>query len=110
GVRLAHLAVRPGCRRALDLGTGCGFLAFLASSHSDHVDATDVNPRAVNLARFGALLNGVANLTCVQGDLFSPVEGRQFDLITMNPPFVISPSSGRMWRDSGMRGDRFCRK
>jgi hypothetical protein len=28
----------------------------------------------------------------------------------MNPPFVIAPTSGRMWRDSGMRGDEFCRK
>ena len=38
GLRLSHLAVRPRCRQALDLGTGCGLLAFQMASHSDRVE------------------------------------------------------------------------
>jgi hypothetical protein len=110
GLRLAHVAVRRPGQLTLDLGTGCGLLAFLAAEHSQHVWATDFNARAVTMAQFGAQLNGVANVTCLQGDLFQPVLGKQFDLILTNPPFVISPSADRLWRDSGMRGDHFCRK
>src|SRR5262249_31063901 len=61
--RLGHLTVRRPGRRALDLGTGCGYMAFLAARHHDEVVATDCNPRALNLAAFGAQLNGVTNVT-----------------------------------------------
>jgi hypothetical protein len=109
-LRLAHITVRRPARRALDLGTGCGFVAFLAAAHSERVVATDCNPRALNLAAFGAQLSGIANVEFRQGDLFEPVRGETFDLVTMNPPFVISPGEGVVWRDSGMRGDHFCRR
>lgn len=81
---------RPG-RLGLDLGTGSGFEAFLAAQHMDHVIATDLNPRAVEIASFNTGLNGLVNVECVEGDMFEPVAGRKFDLIVSNPPFIISP-------------------
>ena len=33
-----------------------------------------------------------------------------FDLIVSNPPFVISPESRYIYRDSGMAGDEVCRR
>jgi hypothetical protein len=107
---LAHLALWPTGGQALDVGTGCGLLAYLAAPHSDRVVATDCNPRALNLAQFGAQLNGLANVEFREGDLFAPAGEQTFDLVVMNPPFVISPVKGPVWRDGGMRGDWFCRR
>jgi hypothetical protein len=106
---LASLTVRRTSRLTLDLGTGCGFQAFQAARHSDQVLATDRNPRAVSLAAFNARLNDLANVDCLQGDLFEPVQGRRFDLIVSNPPFVISPETHYIYRDSGMHGDEVSR-
>ncbi len=106
---LANLTIRRPSRRTLDLGTGCGFQALLASRHSDEVVAVDRNPRAVRLAEFNARLNGCAHIECLEGDLFEPVRGHSFDLVVTNPPFVISPESRYIYRDSGMRGDEISR-
>lgn len=102
-VKLANLTVRRHARTALDIG--CGVLALLAARHSDHVVATDTNPRALNLAAFNAAMNGVENVEWRQGSLFEPVEGCRFDLIVCNPPYVISPDSRFLFRDAGRRGD-----
>ncbi len=106
---LANLTVRRQSRSTLDLGSGCGFQAFLAARHSGDVVAVDRNPRARDFAVFNARLNGLDNLLCLEGDLFAPVEGMTFDLIVSNPPFVISPDTRYIYRDSGMAGDDICR-
>ncbi|MCP3874458.1 MAG: methyltransferase, partial [Desulfobacteraceae bacterium] len=46
-ITLSNLTIRKQSGRALDLGTGCGTLALMAASHSDHVTAADLNSRAV---------------------------------------------------------------
>jgi methylase of polypeptide subunit release factors len=108
---LADLVARRGAGAALDLCTGSGIQAVLLARHAERVVATDLNPRAVAYADFNVALNGLGSqIETRQGDLLEPVEGETFDLIVCNPPFVISPdeSSGYLFRDSGIRGDRFC--
>ncbi len=90
---------------ALDLGTGSGYLALLAAEHSRQVLATDLNPRAVALTRFNAMLNRLENVEAAQGSLFEPAGDLRFDLIASNPPFVVSPEDGLMYRDSGLQFD-----
>src|SRR5262249_33851605 len=107
---LAHTVVPVPARHVLDLGTGCGILALLASAQSERVDATDKNARAVAFAAFNARLNGIGNVVCPTGSLFEPVAGRRFDLIVSNPPYVISPRLRYLFADSGVRGDEFCRE
>jgi len=107
---LASLTVRRPVSRALDLGTGSGIQAILAAAHAERVVGADVNPRALRFARFNAIANGVSNLDLREGDLFEPVEGERFDLVVCNPPYLIAPSEGYAFRDSGVRGDRFCAK
>lgn len=107
---LANLTIRQQSKATLDLGTGCGIQGLMAARHSDRVIAVDRNPRAVAIANFNAKLNGIENLECREGDLFRPVEGMTFDLIISNPPFVISPESRYIYRDSGMAGDEICRR
>jgi hypothetical protein len=106
---LANATVRRPVRSTLDLGSGCGTLSLLAAAHSESVVALDRNPRAVEFARFNARLNGVENVEHLEGNLFEPVADREFDLIVTNPPFVISPESRYLFRDSGMKGDEICR-
>ena len=93
---LAQLTLRHDVATALDLGTGCGVQALHLAGHADRVVATDVNQRALDLARFNAELNEVADRVDVRnGSFFEPVAGERFDLISTNPPFVISPATGR---------------
>jgi len=106
---VAQLTIRRRCARALDIGCGSGFQAFLAAQHSDQVVAVDRNPRAVNLARFNAQLNGLSNVEVLEYD-FEPVRDQEFDLIVSNPPYVVSPENAFIFRDSGLPGDALCRK
>jgi hypothetical protein len=107
---LAQLTVRNPVGRALDLGTGCGVQALHLAQHAGEVVATDVNPRALTMARLTAALNGL-DIDVRDGSLFEPVAGETFDLIATNPPFVISPpgSERLVYRDSGMPGDSVVR-
>ena len=107
---LAQLTIREPAGRALDLGTGCGVQALHLAQHAGHVVATDVNPRALAMARLTAQLNGL-DIDVRDGSLFDPVAGETFDLIATNPPFVISPPGSEVlvYRDSGMPGDSVVR-
>jgi hypothetical protein len=105
---LSNLTVRRPVERALDIGTGCGALALLASRHAGEVVGTDTNPRALNIAAFNAAINGITNVEWRLGSLFDAVAGERFDLIVCNPPYVISPDSQFIFRDGGRRGDALC--
>ncbi len=103
--KLARCTTRRPFRTALDLCTGSGIQALLASAHSGHVLAVDINPRAARCTRFNAQASGTTNLEVVVGDLFGPVRGERFDLITANPPFVPSPVDTVKFRDGGRTGE-----
>ncbi len=103
---LADLTPRGHVRRALDLGTGLGLQAILLARHADRVVGTDVNPRALAYARANAALCEV-DLELRQGSMLDPVGDDEFDLIVSNPPYVLSPESALVFRDSGYPGDSF---
>jgi methylase of polypeptide subunit release factors len=105
----AMTTVRRQCGRALDVGTGSGILALLASRHCGEVYGVDPNPRAIAVARFNARLNEIENVHFREGKFLEPVAGLDFDLIVADPPFVISPPTDLLYLDGGMRGDEFCR-
>jgi len=102
---LAALTSRRPVDRTLDLGTGGGVQALLAAAHSRHVTATDVNERALAFARANAALNGIDGVEWVQGSWLEPVAGQRFDLIVVNPPYIISPDTSFLYRDGGQDGD-----
>ena len=107
---LAGLTIRPDTKRALDLGTGSGIQALLLAAHVKDVTATDINARALSFAELNADLNGRQNIRFMQGDLFAPVAGEEFDLIVSNPPFVISPDNNYIFRDAGRPLDTLTRE
>ncbi len=102
---LAALTPRRRAGRALDVGTGNGIHALLAAAHCDHVIATDVNPRALAFTAINAALNDLGNVETRLGSLYDPVAGEQFDLITCNAPYVVSPESRWQYRDGGLPAD-----
>lgn len=70
--------------RALDLGAGSGYVGIYLALKGWQVDAVDVSPRALTLAKRNAELNGVAP-RIYQSNLYSAVRG-QYDVIACNPP------------------------
>lgn len=75
-------AAAPG--RALDLGTGTGYVGLYLAQRGWQVDAVDISPRALQLARANAERNGVA-MNVYASNLFDQVQGA-FDVIACNPP------------------------
>lgn len=108
-LNLLNATIRRPVESTLDLGTGCGIQGMTCAGHSRRVVSTDINPRALNIARFSAMLSGLGNITFRPGSCFAPVAGERFDLILMNPPFAISPEHRFLYRDGGMEGDGFVR-
>src|SRR6185503_3624802 len=84
-----HLSVVPG-ERVLEIGAGLGLAAVLAAKAGARVVATDVVPRAVEVIRANAALNGVT-IDARAGDCWAPVTGERFDLIVTNPPQMPTP-------------------
>jgi ribosomal protein L3-specific protein-(glutamine-N5) methyltransferase len=85
---------------ALDLCTGSGCLAILlAEAFPDAtVDAVDLSPDALEVARRNVADYGLdERVRLHQGDLFAPLEGdtrkpATYDLIVSNPPYVNAES------------------
>lgn len=75
----------------LDLCTGGGSLAILAAYAFPNaaVDAADLSADALSLAAENVAEHGLEErIRLMQGDLFAAVEGRRYDLIISNPPYV----------------------
>jgi len=78
----------------LDLCTGSGCLAIIAAGifPDAEIDAADLSPDALDVARINLAEHDVEDrVTLLQGDLFEAVEGRTYDLIITNPPYVAGP-------------------
>lgn len=75
----------------LDLCTGSGCLAILAAHlfPQAEIDAVDISADAVEVARRNVDESGLSRrINIFKGDLFAPLEGRSYDLIIANPPYV----------------------
>jgi len=80
-------------RRALDLCTGSGCLAILLANAfpAVKVDAADLAAGALAVARKNvARYKLEKRVHLVKSDLFGALQGRRYDLIVSNPPYVTS--------------------
>jgi release factor glutamine methyltransferase len=85
-IDLALSLVRTGT--ALDLGTGTGCLALALADEGDFsVTAVDRSEQALSLAAENVAATGL-DVELLRSDLFSAVQGRRFDLIVANPPYL----------------------
>ena len=86
GTEVLLNALPPLSGRVLDLGCGWGAVGVALGARWPELDIvmTDINSRAVELARRNLAENGVT-ATVIRGDGFAAVEGC-FDAIVTNPP------------------------
>lgn len=84
---LANECVLKEKWKVLDLGCGYGPIGIAAAKAFPSADVilTDINRRAVKLARMNKKLNRLSNVSVVQGDIYENVKGK-FDTILLNPP------------------------
>ena len=86
-------------KTVLDLCTGSGAIAVAVNKKSGaRVVASDISEEAVTLAKENAISNG-AEVEFVTGDLFDGLEGRRFDVIISNPPYVKSADISGLQRE-----------
>jgi hypothetical protein len=69
-LNLLNATIRKPVESTLDLGTGCGIQGMTCAGHSRRVVSTDINPRALNIARFNAMLSGLENIEIRDGSCF----------------------------------------
>ena len=109
--RFVGLMPRFACENYLEMCGGTGIAALIAArDFARHAWSADITERSTRFARFSAALNGLENFTAVQGDLYAPVGGHTFDLITAHPPYVPAEETEMVFRDGGADGEQITRR
>jgi SAM-dependent methyltransferase len=103
------LSVLPDepCEAFLDLCAGTGIAAMVAGArYARHAWAADLGLRSVHFADFNRRLNGLGNVTSVQGDLYEATGDLTFDRIAAHPPYVPGKDRALLFRDGGEDGEQ----
>lgn len=94
---------------ALDLCGGCGIGALRNALTARLSVTADLTARAAFFATFNGRLNDTSIVSRC-GDLYEPVDGQQFDLITAHPPYVPDVGKFMIYRDGGDTGEAITRR
>ena len=83
--------------KVLDLGTGSGVIGITLALECPcwEVTLSDISAAALRVATANQRLHGT-NLTEVESDLFTQLQGQQYDLIVTNPPYISPNATAQM--------------
>ena len=76
------------CDAFLDLCCGTGIAALATARMAHQAWAADIAGRCTHFAEFNRRLNGIANVTVAESDVYQAVGGQTFDRIAVHPPYV----------------------
>lgn len=86
-------------KTVLDIGTGSGAIAITVAKNTDaRVTAIDISEKAISLAEENAKINGT-EIEFIKSDLFEKMQGRSFDVIISNPPYIPSADIEKLERE-----------
>ena len=80
---------------AADICTGSGCLGILLADSFPNaaIDVIDISQDAIDVCNINIDNYGLQNqVTAIQSDMFNALNGRSYDLIISNPPYVDAPS------------------
>jgi len=115
--RLAAATYASG--ELLDCFTYNGGFALTIASHSQHVEAVDLSPIAIEAARRNAELNQISNVTFREANAFDVLKhyddaARSFDMIILDPPAFAKnrasvPAARRGYKEINLRAFKLLR-
>ncbi|MDD2932430.1 MAG: 50S ribosomal protein L3 N(5)-glutamine methyltransferase [Methylotenera sp.] len=80
---------------AADICTGSGCLGILLASTFPNaaIDVIDISQDAIDVANINIANYGLeAQITAIKSDMFSALNGKKYDVIISNPPYVDAPA------------------
>ena len=90
----ADLAKQAGSSslKILDLCTGSGCIGISVAKHLPYQELllVDLSEKALAVAKKNAEKHLGENVTFLQGDLLTEVQGKKFSLLLSNPPYIVS--------------------
>jgi len=108
-LRFLELLPETPYAEVLDLCGGSGIGALHLSRTARMCVTADLAERSARFAEFNARLNNIP-MESLCGDLYAPVQGRQFDFISAHPPFVPETADAMIYRDGGETGEAVTRR
>jgi len=79
--------------KIIELGTGTGAISIAIAKNFENIDilATDINQKALTIAKYNAQMNKVSNkIKFINSNWFSKIDAKKekFDFIITNPPYL----------------------
>jgi len=98
------------CESFLELCSGTGVAALEAARRGSRAAwAVDITERSTKAAEFNRLLNGLEQVTILQGNLYEGLGDLTFDRIAAHPPYMPALDRAQIYYDGGADGEQVTR-
>jgi len=90
----SFLSNYKGEKEILDLGCGYGPIGIILAKflNDANIDMTDINSRAISLAKENIVINNITNAKVFQSDMFENID-KKYESVLLNPPIRAGKST-----------------